>query len=1672
MSYLCSSCKLRFTLLSAFVFITVLALAQNADFSINNASQCQTGNSFYFTNLSSGGTATYQWSFGDGTTSTATNPTKTYSASGNYSVQLIATIGGTDHYASKTVSVNPLPQCSFSYLVATGTGNSYTFQSNSTIASGGMSYSWDFGDGVSGSSSNPGHTYVSTGSYNVTLTVTSDQGCVCSTTQSIAVTVSSSTSVCPDSLYSFCVNELHQCVMSNSFLLTNTSHAPSGTTFSWNFGDGTGSTLASPSKTYTTPGTYIITLTSTYSGTSCYSTKTVVVENSPVVTISGGNCVGNTLTANITGTNISNLNWVNGSGIVSSDLPTWSTTGQVVAGGNGAGTMVYPVPIGVVVNQLTIPKGIYLNNNKDLYIIDNYTSRVVKWPTGNTSGISKCYSTQITGIGEDCNGNIYTSDDVNNWVQKWTPGATTGIIVAGGNGAGSAANQLNNPRGNLFIDNSGNIYINDTYNSRIQMWAPGATTGVTVAGGNGAGSAMNQLYNPHGFFVDDAGNIYVTDAGNFRILKFPAGSTSATNGVLVAGGNGMGMGLNQFNYPFSVFVDKAGNIYVDDNISTANNHRIQLWAPGTTTGITILNVPGSYSDDAIANVWVDINNGDIYVSDDANSRVMKYPVSGISTTYIPTAAGTYSIVATSFDGCSSSNSVNLNNYNAVQPITGQNSVCVGNTISLSDSSTGGVWSSSSNGIATVDNTGIVTGVSAGVDTIKYKVSSSCGDTTAIYIIQVNPLPVVAISNNGGVCSGNDTLHLTGASSASEIVWYKNGVATDTTNASFSDSAVTVARTNGLNALYVDKKGDIYETDVNGSGWRILEYPAGTSDSIVLAGSNGDGNAANQFSDPWGVFVDASGNLYVSDYVNNRIQKFPPGSTSATNAVTVAGGNGQGAAANQLNMPYGVFVDLNGNMYVADAGNNRIMKYKPGSTTGVVVAGGNGMGSAANQLNNPFGVWVDNNGYIYVADGANNRIQKFPPGSTSATNGVTVAGGNGMGSALNQFTITNNVFVDPTGNVYVTDDNNRILMFPAGSTSSTNGVVIAGNNGRGSAPNQFSHPSGVFTDSYGNLYVGDEGNQRVQKFAHIIDTNQIVSSSGNYTAVVTNYYGCNTTSNTINIGSSVVTPSFTINAASQCLNGNSFSFTNTSSSCSTASYLWNFGDGTTSTATNPIKTYTSAGSYNVTLKATYAGVDYYYSQTVVVGATPVASFNILAGTGSGNAYTFISTSTINSGYISSYSWDFGDGATASVSNPNHTYAANGTYNVKLVVTSNGGCKDSIIQSVLVTLSDGGGTPLPSFTVNNTQQCFNGNSFVFTNTSSAPTGTTYLWNFGDGATATTLDAFHTYTSAGNYNVTLIATYNGIDHYYAQTVIVNPMPVSGFNYFANKQTIYDYTFLSTSTIASGNMTYLWNFGDGTTDSISNPEHNFNADCSKVITLTVTSDAGCKDSTVHTIIFNSSLPHASIALHIPTPIISPALEYYYDISYASTSSVNCGNIISSQWDISSYDVWTGLYSSPFYTDNIYGNKPTITDSTYKVTISVGTLDPQYQFRLIVTTDMGTKDTAYAFFGNINSGFTTFRNPANNMNIMPDATIGVYPNPAVQETNIVAQVDKYTVGNLIVYNTIGQVVVNNKVSIMSNIKQSVNLNISNWSEGLYYVLLKDNQGNIIGKSKFIKTIK
>lgn len=106
-------------------------------------------------------------------------------------------------------------------------------------------------------------------------------------------------------------------------------------------------------------------------------------------------------------------------------------------------------------------------------------------------------------------------------MQKWAPGATTGQTVAGGNGQGSAANQLNQPMG-IAVDSAGNIYVSDSGNARVQIWEPNVGVGVPVAGGRGVGSDVDQLSWPRGI-ARHGNTLYVADTDNARVMAWDLG---------------------------------------------------------------------------------------------------------------------------------------------------------------------------------------------------------------------------------------------------------------------------------------------------------------------------------------------------------------------------------------------------------------------------------------------------------------------------------------------------------------------------------------------------------------------------------------------------------------------------------------------------------------------------------------------------------------------------------------------------------------------------------------------------------------------------------------------------------------------------------------------------------------------------------------------------------------------------------------------------------------------------------------------------------------------------------------------------------------------------------------------------------------------------------------------
>jgi len=145
--------------------------------------------------------------------------------------------------------------------------------------------------------------------------------------------------------------------------------------------------------------------------------------------------------------------------------------------------------------------------------------------------------------------------------------AREGIIVAGGNGAGADPTQLNQPSGIFVDETSGNLFVADWMNARVQLFKPNSRIGETVAGGNGAGSRLNQLSSPESVWVDKQNTVFVSDYANHRVVKW---LQNAKEGILVVGGT-QGNGADQLSLPMGLQFDKQGNLYVGDQ----GNNRVQ-----------------------------------------------------------------------------------------------------------------------------------------------------------------------------------------------------------------------------------------------------------------------------------------------------------------------------------------------------------------------------------------------------------------------------------------------------------------------------------------------------------------------------------------------------------------------------------------------------------------------------------------------------------------------------------------------------------------------------------------------------------------------------------------------------------------------------------------------------------------------------------------------------------------------------------------------------------------------------------------------------------------------------------------------------------------------------------------------------------------------------------------
>ncbi|MBA2248848.1 MAG: PKD domain-containing protein, partial [Chitinophagaceae bacterium] len=347
--------------------------------------------------------------------------------------------------------------------------------------------------------------------------------------------------------------------------------------------------------------------------------------------------------------------------------------------------------------------------------------------------------------------------------------------------------------------------------------------------------------------------------------------------------------------------------------------------------------------------------------------------------------------------------------------------------------------------------------------------------------------------------------------------------------------------------------------------------------------------------------------------------------------------------------------------------------------------------------------------------------------------------------------------------------------------------------------------------------------------------------------------------------------------------------------SITTHEWDFGDGNISGTQNPEHTYSSAGNFNVSLRITNSfgcKVTVTKPQYIKINTGVKASFtnNIPNSCNAPVTINFINTSA-GTGVLN-YTWDFGDGSGSTLLNPFHTYTVNGSYTVKLIVKNITGCTDTIIKSNLITL----GNVHANFSA--PLNVCQGSVVNLVNTSSPVPGSA-TWDFGDGTISDSINPLKIYSTTGNYVIKMLANFGACIDSAFQSVTVMPKPVVDFSADKNAscKTPFMVNFVSN---VPGLNSYLWDFGDSTSSTLTNVSHTYTKPGTFDVKLVVTNAAGCSDSLIKTAYIIIQVPKATInnlpvkgcapffnSFSSTTNSIDPVVGYQWDFGDGSTSSL-----------------------------------------------------------------------------------------------------------------------------------------------------------------------------------------
>ena len=646
--------------------------------------------------------------------------------------------------------------------------------------------------------------------------------------------------------------------------------------------------------------------------------------------------------------------------------------------------------------QLQQPEGIVVDPAGNLYIADAANNRVrMVTPagvigtvagnghqgfSGDNGPASAAQLNQPYGLALDAAGNLYIADYGNQRVRAvGTNGNITTVAGDGQSGAyadggPATAALLLGPR-DLATDPAGNLYISEILGHRVRKVAPGgiistvAGIGIAGFGGDGGPATAAQLNQPASLALDGAGNLYIVDSRNFRIRKVQAGTGAISTVCSQQTFNAQNL-VYSVNL-FGLAADAAGDLYFLD---IANSAAWQMNPAGVLTQVAGVPGGGGYTGDgqsALQTLLIDPVEvtldaaGDLYISELRRVRSVT-----AATGMVNTVAGTGTF-GFSGDGGSALMAA-LNTPTGLALNNG--------SLYISDTNNQRVRQVAASGsISTV----------AGNGTPGYlgdsgpAASASLSSPTGLAFDPAGNL-YIADSKNNNVRSVNP----------SEVITTFAGIGTCGFGAEGDPAALTPLC--GPQSAVVDLAGNTYIADTQNN--RVIMVDSAGNIQIVAgngtAGDAGAGNSAwGELYEPQGVALDSAGNLYIADTQNHRIRMLAPGGAISTIAGTGnAGFSGDGGAATaaELNAPSQVAVDTSGNVYIADTQNHRVRLVTTDGNINTIAGTGdaayNGDDGPAVQvaLSAPGGVALDGQGNVYVADTGNNRVRMLSTTQTVVT----------------------------------------------------------------------------------------------------------------------------------------------------------------------------------------------------------------------------------------------------------------------------------------------------------------------------------------------------------------------------------------------------------------------------------------------------------------------------------------------------------------------------------------------------------------------------------------------------------------------------------------------------------------------------------------------------------------